>query len=114
MSYNFISNIPDFSTITNGNLAYTSIQKKEKIKFIDKNNVQHQATFLMIRAGEGTDLLIELQPSSYCIYIPGGEMWSVDSIGEIESIIIQNIFNSKNKTEITNGPGYIQWMMGYK
>ncbi len=112
MSYNFMSNISNLSNINNMQESYQSVNVGSKIYFIDKNYNQHNASFLMIRAWNDNDLLIDLQPSGYCIYIPGGEMWSVDSIGEIESIIIKSIYNSETKARISQG--YLQWMMGYK
>lgn len=113
MSYNFMSNISNLSNISTGNEAYQQINIGDKINFIDKNYIKHNASFLMIRAQSDNDLLIDLQPSGYCVYIPGGEMWSVDSIGEIESIVIKNIYNPETKEPISQS-GYLQWMMGYK
>ena len=112
MSYNFMSNIPDFSVVTNGNKSFDSVQKNDEISFNDKNDIKHSASFLMIRAGYDSDLLLQLEPSGYCIYIPAGEMWSVDSIGEIDKIIVKGIFNTTTKASISRGT--IQWMMGYK
>ena len=111
MSYNFMSNIPDFSRVISAQNAYSVIKVNDEIKFYDKKDIKHNASFLMIRAGHDNDLLIQLEPSGYCIYIPAGEMWSVDSIGEIEKFIIKRIF-STGGAEISNGR--IQWMMGYK
>lgn len=107
-----MSNIPNFSTISNGNEAFDNVNENYEIKFYDKQNIKHNASFLMIRAGYESDLLIQLEPSGYCIYIPAGEMWSVDSIGEIEKFIIKKIFDPNNKAAIASGK--IQWMMGYK
>lgn len=112
MSYNFMSNIPDFSIVSEGSKAFNEVEEDTEIVFYDRENIKHNASFLMIRAGYGSDLLIQLQPSGYCIYIPAGEMWSVDSIGEIEKFVVKKIFNPEDKTEITSGS--IQWMMGYK
>ena len=112
MSYNFMSNISDFSQVTTGDDAFDEIQVNSEIVFQDKRSIKHNASFLMIRAGHDSDLLIQIEPSGYCIYIPAGEMWSVDSIGEIEKIVIKNIFDSELKTPIDSGK--IQWMMGYK
>ena len=112
MSYNFMSNISDFSKVSYGYEAFDNINIDSEINFHDKNNIKHNASFLMIRAGYDSDLLVQLEPSGYCIYIPAGEMWSVDSIGEIEKIVIKNIFDPELKTPIDSGK--IQWMMGYK
>ena len=113
MSYNFMSNISDFSDVTDKNTAFENIQAGYEITFKDRNNIQHNASFLMVRAGDSNDLLIQLEPSSYGVYIPAGEMWSVDSIGEIEKIIIKKIIDpSGNGSALTSGQ--IQWMIGYK
>lgn len=112
MSYNFMSNIPDFSVVSDGTKAFDNIVENDEIIFLDKNRIQHNASFLMIRAGYESDLLVQMEPSGYCIYIPAGEMWSVDSIGEIEKFIIKKIFNPETKEIISTGT--IQWMMGYK
>jgi len=112
MSYNFMSNIPNFSSVSNGNQAYDTININSEITFRDKKDITHNASFLMIRAGSESDLLVQLEPSGYCIYIPAGEMWSVDSIGEIEKFVIKNIFDPESKNPINSGT--IQWMMGYK
>lgn len=112
MSYNFMSNISDFSKISTGSDAFDNITVNSEIAFYDKKTIQHNASFLMIRAGYNSDLLIQLEPSGYCVYIPAGEMWSVDSIGEIEKFIIKKIFDPDTKTTINSGQ--IQWMMGYK
>lgn len=111
MSYNFMSNISDFSKVTVRNASFDQVSVNDEIKFYDKNNIPHNASFLMIRAGYNSDLLIQLEPSGYCVYIPAGEMWSVDFIDEIEKIIIKNIFNLQG-SHITTGT--IQWMIGYK
>lgn len=112
MSYNFMSNISDFSKVSTGNEAFDNIEINNEITFLDKKDIKHNASFLMIRAGYESDLLIQLEPSGYCIYIPAGEMWSVDSIGEIEKIVIKKIFNPDSKALVSSGQ--IQWMMGYK
>ena len=65
----------------------------------------------MIRAGYENDLLIELSPSNYCVYIPAGEMWSVDSIGEINKFTVKKIFTTTN---VATSTGKLQWMIGYK
>ena len=112
MSYNFMSNISNFSSVSNPDDAFDNISINSEIIFRDKRNVKHNASFLMIRAGYNSDLLIQLEPSGYCIYIPAGEMWSVDSIGEIEKIVIKKIFNPDSK--VLANSGQIQWMVGYK
>lgn len=112
MSYNFMSNISNFSNVSSPNDAFDNISINSEIVFRDKRDIKHNASFLMIRAGYNSDLLIQLEPSGYCIYIPAGEMWSVDSIGEIEKIVIKKIFNPDSKALVSSGQ--IQWMMGYK
>ena len=112
MSYNFMSNIPDFSIVSQGTQAFDNVEENTEIEFFNRDNIKQKASFLMIRAGYESDLLIQLQPSGYCIYIPAGEMWSVDSIGEIEKFIIKKIFDPESKTSISSGT--IQWMMEYK
>ena len=112
MSYNFMSNISDFSKVSTGSDAFDNIIVNSEITFRDKRDIKHNASFLMIRAGYNSDLLVQIEPSGYCIYIPAGEMWSVDSIGEIEKFIIKKIFDPESKNPINSGT--IQWMMGYK
>lgn len=114
MSYNFMSNIPDFSVVATGDKAFDDVYKDTEIIFQDKNNIRHDASFLMIRAGYDSDLLIQLKPSEYCIYIPAGEMWSVDSIGEIEKFIVKEIFDPSDNEKVPIESGKIQWMIGYK
>jgi len=111
MSYNFMSNIANFSDVTNPDKSFVEVEENTEIEFFDRNLIKHKASFLMIRAGYDDDFLIELQPSSYCVYVPAGEMWSVDSIGEIEKFVIKKIFNSDGEEQSS---GKIQWMMGYK
>ena len=111
MSYNFMSNISDFSQVTDPDASFIEINKNAEIEFFDRNLIKQKASFLMIRAGYNNDFLIELKPSNYCVYIPAGEMWSVDSIGEIEKFTIKKIFNLDGQEQTS---GKIQWMMGYK
>ena len=65
----------------------------------------------MIRAENEKSFIIQLYPSNYCVYIPAGELWSVDSIEQIEKLYIRNIFSLEGEKETT---GKIQWMIGYK
>ena len=104
MTYKFISNIPNFSSVSNS-VPWTQYDNNTIINFIDKNNIKHNASFLMIRSRY--PLLVELIPSSYCVYIQSDEYWSVDSIGEIEGIKIKTVGSSGNKPNIL-------WMAGYK
>lgn len=114
MSYNFMSNISDFSQVTNPDTSFIEINENDEIEFFDRNLIKQKASFLMIRAGYNNDFLIELQPSNYCVYIPAGEMWSVDSIGEIEKIVIKKIFGTDGQPLPSGESGKIQWMIGYK
>ena len=111
MSYNFMSNISNFSSVTDPDKSFIQVNKDAEIEFFDRDLIKHKASFLMIRAEYNTDFLIELSPSNYCIYIPAGEMWSVDSIGEIEKFTIKKIFNTSGQEQAS---GKIQWMIGYK
>ena len=111
MSYNFMSNISNFSDVTEPDKSFIEINKDTEIEFFDRNLIKQKASFLMIRAEYNNDLLIQLFPSEYCVYIPAGEMWSVDSIGEIEKFVIKKIFNTDGQEQTS---GKIQWMMGYK
>lgn len=111
MSYNFMSNISNFSQVINPETSFIEVDENTEIEFFDRGSIKQKASFLMIRAGYNNDLLVELKPSNYCVYIPAGEMWSVDSIGEIEKFAIKKIFNLDGNPQTS---GKIQWMMGYK
>jgi len=112
MSYKFMSNINNFEEINNPDKAYIQVNKDEEILFKDNNNIDKKALFLMIRAHTSNDLLVEILPYGYGVYVPAGEMWSVDSINEISSIKVKKAFSPSNNSEI-NSPK-IQWMIGYK
>lgn len=116
MSYNFLSNINNFDNFNNPDAAYTEVHVDDEIKFIE-NDIPHTASFLMVRAHNTNDLLIQLMPWGYGVYIPADEMWSVDSLDNVEKIIIKKIFSVNEqgqRSEITSGTGKIQWMIGYK
>ena len=51
-------------------------------------------------------------PWGYGVYVPADEMWSVDSLDNVEKIIVKKIFQHSTKTDMTHGK--IQWMIGYK
>ena len=110
MSYNFMSNIDNFDEINNPDKAYKQVNLNDTISFIDKNNIYRKAFFLMIRAHSSNDLLIEILPYNYGVYIPAGELWSVDSFDEIEGIKVKKAFKG---TSNVSSPK-IQWMIGYK
>lgn len=121
MSYSFMSNInyeststftsPDEYYQTVGVFSTSSSETPENGVIIFNNNeIQRKAKFLMIRAGADNDFIIQLSPSNYCVHIPAGELWSVDSIDEINKFYIRNIFS--NGTQVTTGK--LQWMIGYK
>lgn len=112
MSYNFLSNINDFSDFNTPEAAYVEVSTNQEISFIDNENIPHNASFLMIRAHSQNDLLIQLMPWGYGVYIPADEMWSVDSLDNVEKIVVKKIFQHSTKTDMTNGK--IQWMIGYK
>ena len=122
MSYNFLSNIQNFEQFNNIDKAYQEIDVHPDnadennitgiIYFKDINtNISHEASFLMIRAHANNDLLIQLIPYGSGVYIPAGEMWSVDSLNGIEGIALRRAFD-KNGNSLTKGK--IQWMIGYK
>lgn len=112
MSYNFLSNINNFDNFNNPDAAYVNISTNSEINFIDTEDIPHNASFLMIRAHSDNDLLIQLMPWGYGVYIPADEMWSVDSLDNVEKIIIKKIFLKSTKAETSQGK--IQWMIGYK
>ena len=126
MSYFYMSNISNFNDITNPNDSYqevnihTSPDGPESttngvIKFSSTTGIDYSASFLMIRARYDNDLLIELNPSHYGVYIPANELWSVDSLEGIDKFYIRNIFKYRQDgTSYTTDTGYIQWMIGYK
>ena len=120
MSYSFMSNIRSDSTFNSPEDYYqevgkydtntsTEIPENGVIVFND-NDIQRKAKFLMIRAGVSNDFIIQLSPSNYCVHIPAGELWSVDSIDEIDKFYIRNIFSNGAETST----GKLQWMIGYK
>lgn len=112
MSYNFLSNINNFDDFNNPNAAYVEVYTDDEISFVDNDNIPHNASFLMIRAHEDNDLLVQLMPWGYGVYIPADEMWSVDSLDNVEKIIVKKIFLHSSKAETSHGK--IQWMIGYK
>lgn len=112
MSYNFLSNINNFDDFNNPDAAYETVYVNDEINFIDNNEIKHNASFLMIRAHADNDLLIQLMPWGYGVYIPADEMWSVDSLDDVEKIVIKKIFLKSTLTETAHGK--IQWMIGYK
>lgn len=118
MGYFYMSNINDFSKVSNPSLAYQEIEVYENdssqkgiITFTDNNLIDQKASFLMIRAHMDNSLLVQLYPYEYGVYIPAGELWAVDSIDKVEKIIIRKIFDTEG-SELTEGK--IQWMIGYK
>ena len=112
MAYNFLSNINNFDSINNPDEAYVVVRPDEEITFLDAHEIPHTASFLMIRAHESNDLLIQLIPWGYGVYIPANEMWSAESLDNVEGIVVKKIFakSSLGESEV----GRIQWMIGYK
>ena len=122
MSYSFMSNInyeststftsPDEYYQTVGVFSTTSSSETPEngVIIFNDNEIQRKAKFLMIRAGADNDFIIQLSPSNYCVHVPAGELWSVDSIDEINKFYIRNIFSNGEK--VTTGK--LQWMIGYK
>ena len=112
MAYLFMSNINDFDDINNSDKAYQTVNIEDIINFTDNNNINREASFLMIRAHKDNDILVQILPYGYGVLIPAAEMWSVDAINKIEGISIKNIFAADGTTELQSGK--IQWMIGYK
>lgn len=112
MSYNFLSNIKNFDNFNNPDQAYEQIPINEEINFLDNNNIAHDASFIMIRAHESNDLLVQLLPWGYGVYIPANEMWSAESLNDVEGIVIKKAFTLPTLGESVYGK--IQWMIGYK
>ena len=110
MSYKFMSNINNFSDINTPDKAYLTTNIDEEIIF-KNNDIEKRAFFLMIRAHSSNDLLIEILPYSYGVYIPANEMWSVDSIEGISGFKIKKAFSGNNSSINT---AKVQWMIGYK
>lgn len=111
MAYNFLSNISNFDSINIPDKAYEQVMVNQEIKFLD-NDIPRTASFIMIRAHEDNDLLIQLLPWNYGVYIPANEMWSAESLDEAEGIVIKKIFAKPTLGEASIGK--IQWMIGYK
>ena len=132
MSYSFMSNInyeststftsPDEYYQTVGVFSTTSSSETPEngVIIFNDNEIQRKAKFLMIRTGVDNDFIIQLSPFKYCVHVPAGELWSVDSIDEIDKFYIRNIFktivdpetNVVSTTSTTTGK--LQWMIGYK
>ena len=119
MSYSFMSNIKsesDFSSPENyyqevGVYENSSTETPENGAIIfNDEDIQRKAKFLMIRAGAENDFIIQLSPSKYCVHVPAGELWSVDSIDQIDKFYIKKIFSGT--TSVSTGK--LQWMIGYK
>ena len=122
MGYSFMSNInyESTSTFTSPSNYYQTVgvfsttssseTPENGVIIFNNNEIQRKAKFLMIRAGVDNDFIIQLSPSNYCVHIPAGELWSVDSIDEINKLYIRNIFSGNEK--VTTGK--LQWMIGYK
>ena len=123
MSYSFMSNINvnDEQTFSSPDNSYQSVgvynnsseetPENGVIIFDDENNIKRKAKFLMIRAENEKSFIIQLFPSNYCVYVPAGELWSVDSIEQIEKLYIRKIFSTGGAEETS---GKLQWMIGYK
>ena len=112
MAYNFLSNISNFDSINNPDEAYEQIPVEEEVSFLDNNKIQHNASFIMIRAHESNDLIVQLLPWGYGIYVPANEMWSAESLDNVEGFIIKKAFALPSLGEASLGK--IQWMIGYK
>ena len=111
MGYNFLSNIENFEDFNTPDKAYETVPIGQEILFIDSNGATQKASFLMVRASADNDLLIQLLPWGYGVYIPANELWSVDSMRDIEGIIVKKAFIPTTRQEATIGK--IQWMIGY-
>lgn len=114
MSYFFMSNIQDFDDINNSDKSYAEVNVGEIINFTDTNNINKKASFFMARAHADNDILIQLLPYGYGVLIPATELWSVDSLMDLEGFIIKKIFNPQNGSELQSSTAKIQWMIGYK
>ena len=115
MAYFFMSNINNFEDVNNIEASYQEVgiytgEGDEPINGVINFNEQ-KASFLMVRAYYDNDILIQLSPSNYCVLVPAGELWSVDSINTIDKIYIRKIFDSNGESK---NSGLIQWMIGYK
>lgn len=125
MGYLYMSNISDFTKVTSNTTSYQVIGKASTtsspisngspgvINFND-GTANQEANFIMIRAHEDNDLLVQLYPSKYCVYIPGGELWSADLLEPAQKIIVRNIFDATTTNNVILSSGKIQWMIGYK
>ena len=122
MSYFYMSNIDDFNAVNSLDTAYQEVgvynSENENnstttngIITFSKDGIDYSASFLMIRARYDNDLLVQISPYNYGVYIPANELWSVDSLDKIDKIIVRNIFDTDGNSLST---GYIQWMIGYK
>lgn len=120
MGYLYMSNINNFGNVTNPNTSYQTIGKFNNsieegspgvITFYNEG-INEKANFIMIRAHDDNDLLVQLYPSQYGIYIPAGELWSADLLDPAEKIIVRNIFSASTHASINTGK--IQWIIGYK
>lgn len=126
MSYFYMSNIDDFSAVTDLDSSYQEVgvynsenqnnsTTTNGIINFTKNGINYSASFLMIRARYDNDLLVQISPYNYGVYIPANELWSVDSLDKIDKIIVRNIFKHGENDSVTSATtGYIQWMIGYK
>lgn len=112
MAYNFLSNIGNFDDFNSPDDAYEEVTIGEEIKFIDNNDIPHTGSFLMIRAHEENDLLVQLLPWGYGVYIPANEMWSAESLDNVEGLIVKKSFAIPTLGE--SSLAKIQWMIGYK
>lgn len=116
MSYYFMSNIKNFDEINSPDKAYLSISTGEEIIFKNSNNMEKKSSFLMIRAHSSNNLLVEILPYGYGVYIPADEMWSVDSITDIEGFKVRKAFEKNNNSTTTSitTSAKLQWMIGYR
>lgn len=120
MSYFFMSNIKSTSTFNSPDNYFQNVgvfsssstaeTPSNGVIIFNDEGIQRKAKFLMIRAGNNNDFVIQLSPSNYCVYIPAGELWSVDSVDEVDKFYIRNIFSGNTKVST----GKLQWMIGYK
>ena len=109
-----MSNIKDFDDFSNPDNAYITVNLDDTIEFTDMNDVNQKASFLMVRAHKDNDLLIQILPYNYGVYVPASELWSVDSLGDISGITVKKSFETTSTSITPLDTGKIQWMIGYK
>lgn len=108
--YRFLSNITDFShpLFIDVVVAATGDENSGVIKFKDGDK-EVFPSFLTIRAHEDNHLLFKMGNYESLLYVPAGEVFSIDGIGQVSKIRLIKSFDLGNQEKTS---GKLQWIAG--